>query len=422
MPYMTADQCAELHRCFLKDLTAEMKKHADADIIVAYTGGEPVFLRKLFGKRTVFIEQRGEDLGAKMENAIADVCAMGYRRVVLTGSDIPELRAKSVNNAFDMLDSSDVVIGATEDGGYYLIGMKKALHAAFDVKLYGVSTVYEETFASMQKAGLKVSAADKYSDIDTPEDLAGYRSRMRKDAALRKTATGRYLAEQAKVSVIIPVYNEEKSIRGLMDQLRPYKEDAEIIFVDGGSTDNTAAIIGNEFRLVRSRKGRGVQLNTGVEASSGDILFFLHCDSTLPDGFLKQIRQVMTKNDWGCFGIKFRSSNFFMLTNRIISNHRACVRRLPFGDQGIFIDRDLFFREGKFREMPVMEDYDFSLRLRKDGKRPGITRHRIITSARRYGRGTRAILSTEFHMWNLRRLFRKGLSAEELSRRYEDIR
>jgi hypothetical protein len=111
-----------------------------------------------------------------------------------------------------------------------------------------------------------------------------------------------------------------------------------------------------------------------------------------------------------------------MLTNRIISNHRALVRGLPFGDQGIFIDRGLFFETGMFPELPLMEDYVYSMKLRRYGIRPGMTSRRILTSARRYGTGTGRVLRTEFMMWNLRRLYRKGRNIEELAEMYEDIR
>ena len=99
-------------------------------------------------------------------------------------------------------------------------------------------------------------------------------------------------------------------------------------------------------------------MNRGALASSGDVLFFLHCDSILPEDFVHEIREVMARYDWGCFGVRFSSRNLFMYTNRIISNHRAMVRGIPFGDQGIFIDRSLFMDMGMFPEAQVMEDYE----------------------------------------------------------------
>lgn len=421
MPYLNGKQCADLHECFIKDLFCELKK-ADAELIVAYTGGKPERLRRVFGDKVPFIEQRGSNIGDKMKNAIADVLAEGYDRVVLTGTDIPEMKHETVDEALSMLDDADVVICPTEDGGYYLIGMSKVCHEAFDVSNYGVSTVFDETVDSLNRSGLTVAAGECYSDIDTPEDLAEFRRRIRHDKRMQNSYTGRYLAENAGVSVIIPVYNEEKTIDRLLVQLEPYRDQAEIVFVDGGSSDATLEHIGDEFKVIQSEKGRGCQMNAGAEVSHGDILFFLHCDSILPDDFITQIRKVMAHSDWGCFGVRFPSMNFFMLTNRIISNHRANVRGIPFGDQGIFVDRLLFEEAGGFCELPVMEDYEFSLRMKKNRYHPGMTSKRITTSPRRYGQGTKNIIKTEFDMWNMRRLFRKGVCAEEIAKDYKDIR
>ena len=428
MPYLSAEQCAELHKCMLKDIAREAS-HADADIIVAYTGGEPLFLRSIlreggpFRNGAVYIEQRGSGIGEKMENAISDALDLGYKKAVLIGTDIPEIEAESIDAAFAMLDVCDVCLGPTEDGGYYLIGMKSVHHVAFDVKKYGVGTVLEETVRSIENAELTVAVTDTYADIDTPDDAAGYRSRMREDPYLRCSCTGRFLKDAMRISVIIPVFNESAEIRNMLEQLRSYKDECEIIFVDGGSTDGTTSIIEDAgCRLLHSEKGRGKQLNAGALASGGDVLFFLHCDSILPDDFTDEIRSVMVRHEWGCFGVKFPSHNFFMLTNRIISNHRALCRSLPFGDQGIFIDRTVFFEMGMYPELPIMEDYAFSHKLRRYGFRTGMTRKRIISSARRYGSGTRSILKTEISMWRIRHLFRKGVSAEELQKIYCDIR
>lgn len=433
MPYFSPEQCAELHRCMLKDISREMKK-ADAAIIVAYTGeneGEPALLRSIMGKGTMFIRQRGVDIGARMQNAIEDTLELGYNKAVLIGTDIPEIRSETVNASLDLLDSCDVVMGPTHDGGYYLIGMKAVHPEAFNVGSYGGSSVFDETIASLGKAGLSAEKTDTYADLDTADDLSGFRRRMRSDPRLRKTHTGRFLAKTAKISVIVPVYNEAAEIDKLVGQLKPYRNECEIIIVDGESTDGTpekireyAGEAPHEILVMEEKKGRSLQMNAGAGESTGDILFFLHCDSTLPANFLEEIRRVMAANDWGCFRVKFPSSNFFMLTNCVISNHRALCRGLPFGDQGIFIDRDLFFEAGMFPEIPLMEDYEFSMRMkrRKGVKGPGMTRKWLITSARRYGRGTGSILRTEMQMWKLRRMYRRGVSSGVLQNIYKDIR
>ena len=441
MPYFSAEKCAELHRCMLKDISKEMRS-VDADMIVVYTGGSdgPEFLRKTFGRNTVFIKQRGADIGIRMQNAISEALRLGYNKAVLIGTDIPELESETIDAAFAMLDVCDVVMGPTEDGGYYLIGMKEVRPEAFSAKLYGVDTVFNETITAMGEAGINVGCVDEYSDIDVPEDISGFRRRMRDDDFIRRSYTGRFLADNAAVSVIIPVYNESSGIEDLLEQLLPYRNECEIIIIDGGSTDDTVnkarELIAKYFNepgcrvsVSESDKGRSIQMNTGALASTGDILFFLHSDSILPKDFLKEIRRTMSARDWGCFGVKFPSKNVFMITNRIISNHRARFRWLPYGDQGIFIDRDLFFEMGMFPEIPIMEDYEFSLKLKRYGFKPGMATRRITTSARRYIRpgrgpikGTCDILKTELNMWRLRSMFRRGKSPEEIIRLYKDIR
>ncbi len=424
MPYYTAEQCAELHKCILRDIAEEMRGRC-FDIVVAYTGGTPQFLRNTFGKSVRYIEQRGDGLGERMENAIHDVLDMGYEKVVLTGSDIPELEADTIETSFAMLSVSDVVIGPTSDGGYYLIGLKEPHHEVFDVKTYGVSTVFEQTVDSIRKTGLKIEIVDEYNDIDTKEDIAQLRRRIAENGWTVCTDTAHFINETLKISVIIPTYNEEKTVISMMEQLAAYasgNRGVEIIFADGGSTDSTISLLGNKFRVITGSKGRGIQLNEGALNSSGDVLFFLHCDSVLPSDFIEEIKRCMMHHAVGCFGIRFSSRNLFMLTNRIISNHRAAIRGIPFGDQGVFIDRTLFFELGMFPEIPLMEDYEFSLKLKRYGIRPGMTRKRILTSARRYGKGTGSILAAEYRMWNLRRLYRSGKSIEDLAEMYKDVR
>ena len=163
-------------------------------------------------------------------------------------------------------------------------------------------------------------------------------------------------------------------------------------------------------------------MNAGAKASTGDILFFLHCDSELPPRLLEQIRRVMRDYRVGCFGIAYHSRNFFMFTCQVISNHRIKDRKVMFGDQGIFVDRDVFFQAGMFPEIPIMEDYQFSLTLKKMGVKPGIARKRIYTSDRRYPKGTMEKLRFMWKMNRMRKMYRDGVSPEKLAKMYRDVR
>ena len=163
-------------------------------------------------------------------------------------------------------------------------------------------------------------------------------------------------------------------------------------------------------------------MNAGAKASSGDILFFLHCDSQLPPKPLAEIRRVMRDYQAGCFGIAFHSPNVFMFTCRVISNHRIKDRKIMFGDQGIFVDRDLFFEAGMFPEIPIMEDYQFSLTLKEKRVKLGMAGKRIYTSDRRFPKGTIPKLRLMWTMNRLRTMYRNGVPAERISEMYRDIR
>lgn len=151
-------------------------------------------------------------------------------------------------------------------------------------------------------------------------------------------------------------------------------------------------------------------------------MFFLHCDSELPTNPLEEIRRVMKRYPVGCFGIAFRSRNFFMFTCRVISNHRIKDRKVMFGDQGIFIERKLFFDIGMFPEIPIMEDYQFSLNLKRKNISIGMTKKRIITSDRRFPKGTIAKLRLMWKMNRLRKMYRDNVMIEKIADMYQDIR
>ena len=229
--------------------------------------------------------------------------------------------------------------------------------------------------------------------------------------------------DEPLISIIIPTLDEARVIAALLAQLEPLRNGCEIVFVDGGSSDGTRdAILDAGFRLVDAPRGRGTQLNAGARASSGEILFFLHADSALPPDPLGEIRRAMRGRRVGCFGVRFEPSSPLMLCCRLLSNCRCYVRRIMFGDQGIFIDRDLFFEVGGFPDLPLMEDYQFSLVLRARGFRPAATRRRIATSSRRFGTTPASRIKTMLLMGRLRRMYREGTPVEEIVRIYGQAR
>lgn len=223
-----------------------------------------------------------------------------------------------------------------------------------------------------------------------------------------------------KISMILPIYNEVKTIVQVQESLQNLKGRCEILFVDGGSNDGTLERILPEFRVISSPKGRANQMNTGAEKSTGDVLFFVHCDSELPKTALFEIEKVMKQYDAGCFGIRFHSKNISMKCCQVLSNCRAKYGHIIFGDQGIFIKKDVFIKAGGFPSLPIMEDYQLSLTLKEMKVKTGMTKSRIYTSDRRFVEGGR--LRVMWKMNRLRAMYRRGVDIYKISELYRDIR
>ena len=192
--------------------------------------------------------------------------------------------------------------------------------------------------------------------------------------------------------------------------------------MDGGSSDATLELIDKKYKLIKSKKGRADQMNKGAKESSGDVLFFLHCDSTLPKDTLSQIKSVMKDYDAGCFGIKFNTKSILMKICEWISNYRAGVKKIMFGDQGIFIDRELFFDIGMFPVIPIMEDYQLSLTLKSKKIKTAMTKSRIVTSDRRYTGSGFDKLKLMMDMNIFRCMYRNGVPAKKIATLYRDKR
>ena len=221
-----------------------------------------------------------------------------------------------------------------------------------------------------------------------------------------------------KISLIIPIYNESKTIAPMLQQLENLPGDWEILFADGGSCDDTLEQISGRYTVLHAPKGRANQMNFAAGQASCDVVWFVHCDSVLPNDAHDQISAAVEKGaKWGCFRIGFDRTGLFMAYNTFMSNLRA-KRGIPFGDQGIWVRKDVFESMGGFPDLPIMEDYEFSRRMKGTPvcQLPG----RIITSGRRYETGFPII--TALRMVHLRNLYRSGVDIQEIARRYKDIR
>ena len=223
-----------------------------------------------------------------------------------------------------------------------------------------------------------------------------------------------------KITMIIPVYNESKTIGTMLEQLEGLVGDWEILFADGGSCDDTLDKIGDRHTVLRAPKGRANQMNFAAARATSEVIWFVHCDSHLPADAHAQISAAVEKGaQWGCFHIGFDYDGPFMGCNTYLSNRRA-RRGIAFGDQGIWVRKAVFESIGGFPDLPIMEDYEFSRRMNAANIPICQLSGRIITSGRRYEK--RFPLITMWQMFYLRCLYRSGVDIQEIARRYRDIR
>ena len=183
LPLLTPKQCEGLHWAFLRDLSTVYEK-VSADLFIAYTD-DPNWeqLKAVFPTAIACFPQVGEDLGEKMKNAIDSILERGYEAVILTGSDLPCMKAEHLHSGFTALEGADVCFGPTSDGGYYLVGMKRLCPDVFENQQYGGSTVWEKTLAAAQGAGYSLGIALPCDDVDTPDDLRNLWSQIAYDGS-----------------------------------------------------------------------------------------------------------------------------------------------------------------------------------------------------------------------------------------------
>jgi rSAM/selenodomain-associated transferase 2 len=193
-----------------------------------------------------------------------------------------------------------------------------------------------------------------------------------------------------RISIIIPVLNEEENIRFAIDSIFP-SDNIEVIVVDGGSIDRTIEVVKElGVMLFSSQAGRANQMNLGAKYATGDILVFLHADTRLPAGFDDLIRtslgDVCRADNLpiaGAFSLKIDDiSRRFRWVEWGIK-YRSRFLKMPYGDQAIFLRAKVFDKIGGFPDMAIMEDFELMRRLQKLGSIAIIDRS-VITSPRRW--------------------------------------
>jgi rSAM/selenodomain-associated transferase 2 len=213
--------------------------------------------------------------------------------------------------------------------------------------------------------------------------------------------------------VIIPTLDEERLVARAV---RSVRREAEVIVVDGGSCDGTPRAAAAEgARVLSTEPGRGRQLDAGARIASGEWLVFLHADTWLEEGWAAALLDLGSGAVGGAFRFAIDSPRHGYRLIEAGVALRCRLLRLPYGDQGLLVRRDVYDRIGGFPPLPLMEDVEFVRRLSRTGPL-AFPRVRAFTSPRRWER--RGILATTLRNWWLLSLYARGRPPERLARLY----
>ena len=177
-PPLTPDEAASLHGSFVLDSLERSKaaiqqQKLSLDRILACAPSAAHVFFKILGERhgVRLIDQLGDDLGSRMDQAVSTLCAEGYRRLLIVGTDLPSLPLSIYRDALAQLDRHPVVLGPALDGGYYLLGLTQPAPELFDRIPWSTAEVLKATLARAEAAGLTVGQLQPWRDVDTVEDL-----------------------------------------------------------------------------------------------------------------------------------------------------------------------------------------------------------------------------------------------------------
>lgn len=234
-----------------------------------------------------------------------------------------------------------------------------------------------------------------------------------------------------RLAVIIPIYNDDKMIENLLKKLNNFKEINEIIISKAIDNFEKNEIYEKKYKnikykLLLSQKGRSIQMNTAVKYTDCEILWFIHSDSEFLDYTVdKKIKYLIETENIECGGLKIKFNPNSMMLSLIayLSNLRAKIFKICFGDQSIFITKKLFNEINGFRDIPIMEDLQFFIDIKKHIKNKNyfkLLNYKIISSSRRFKQN--GTLKTILKMHKLKIQYFKGKEINKINKEYNNMK
>jgi len=368
IPVLGSEGAADLQRQMTDFLVSKVKAFSERRFLsveVRFEGGSERLMREWLGSSITYRHQGQGDIGRRMERALLDGFQDGYTSIVIIGSDIPDISSDIIHQAFEELQKNNLVLGPAGDGGYYLIGMQKAdefkaYPELFKTISWGTNKVLSQTIATANQLGIGYALLNTLRDVDRPEDLKVWNRALRSESDL---------TAKKRISIIIPTLNEANGIEETITRL-PKSEQVEIVVVDGGSSDGTAGLARElGVRMLSTAPSKAEQMNAGATEARGEVLLFLHADTRLPEKFEEKVLTAAARKGFcaGAFSLGIDSEDWRLRFIERVANWRARFFKMPYGDQALFVSRQLFHEIGGFADYPIMEDFDLIRRLKKKG-------------------------------------------------------
>jgi rSAM/selenodomain-associated transferase 2/rSAM/selenodomain-associated transferase 1 len=431
-----ADAAAAIARASLCDVWAGVHRVAGVAPTLALAG-DPARLPPLFPSPRL-TDQGDGDLGQRMVRHLG-AAVERHGRALMVGSDSPGVPTALLERALALLETHDAVLGPTLDGGFWLIGLKRAPAGLLDGLPWSDPATFQATLARLRERGLSTAVLAPWFDVDRAEDLERLRVLLRHGVG-EAPETAAVLASlelpddldetpqgprvRRGLSVIIPTLDEAQRLPQRLLELCLTDGVDEIIVADGHSEDGTddVARAFPGVRLVQSPRGRARQMNAGARVATGSTLLFLHADVRLPPDAAAHVARALLRER--VVGGAFRTHHvpdggrFHLGPLLRAADLRSRVTSTPYGDQAIFVRAADFRALGGFADIPLMEDLEFSRRLRARGRLVTVPAE-VEVSGRRFE--TRPVYYTTLvnvFPW----LYRLGVPPAALARLYKNTR
>ncbi len=202
-PPLSAEQASALYECFLRDTLDQMRQVGEAEHVIAYLPREAEGYFRHLAPDFQRIPQQGVDLGARLDHALTSYLSRGYERVVIMDSDSPTLPRGYLAQAFTMLSGgADVVLGPCQDGGYYLIGIKRPAPRLLREVRMSTPTVTADTIALAREQGLRLVQLPAWYDVDDVTSLGRLAEEIKRLDPQTTVYTRRFL-DQASIRFLL---------------------------------------------------------------------------------------------------------------------------------------------------------------------------------------------------------------------------